>query len=138
VGFTVGGDEAFAEQDLHAFLGAVFAEGGGFVDEDFADVVGFVEEDYMVEEDFVMGGAAVAAQVFKELDGVAGLEEFVEEVEGQVYAQARRVDVAAVAHEDGLGFGGDQVTGFEEFVGGALGHMLEAIPLTERCREAVF
>ena len=38
VGFTVGGDEALAEEDFHALLGAVFAEGSGFVDEDFTQM----------------------------------------------------------------------------------------------------
>ena len=59
-----------------------------------------------MKEDFVMGGAAVAAQVFKQQDGIAGLEEFVEEIERQIHAQAGRVEIAAMANEDGRNFRG--------------------------------
>ena len=36
----VGGDEAFAEEDLHAADGALLDEAGGLGDEDLADVAG--------------------------------------------------------------------------------------------------
>jgi len=111
VGFAVGGDEAFAEQDLHALLSAVLAEGGSFVDKDFADVGRFVEQDDVVGEDFIVGSAAVAAHVFKEADGIAGLEEFVEEVEGEIEAQAGRIEIAAVADEDRRCSGGRRIEG---------------------------
>jgi hypothetical protein len=58
-----------------------------------------------------VGGAAVAAHVFKEADGIAGLEEFVEEVEGEIEAQAGRVEIAAVADEDWGCGGGRRIEG---------------------------
>jgi len=114
VGFAVGGDEAFAEQDFHALLGAVFPERGGFIDEDLANVGGLVEQNNVVKEDFVVGGAAVAAQVLKQQDGIARLEELVEEVEGQIEAQAGRVEVTAMADKGGHRL---QITGYRFQVG---------------------
>ena len=58
VGFAVGGDEAFAEQDLHALLGALFDEELRLVDEDFADVAGVVEQDDVLPEKAIVRGAA--------------------------------------------------------------------------------
>ena len=51
-----------------------------------------------------MSGATEAAQVFEEQDRVAGLEEFAEQVERQVHAQAGRVDIAAAVHKRRLPF----------------------------------
>jgi hypothetical protein len=58
-----------------------------------------------------VGSAAVAAHVLKEADGIAGLEEFVEEVEGEIEAQAGRVEIAAVADEDRRCGGGRRIEG---------------------------
>ena len=91
MGFSVGGDQPFAEQNLHALLRAVFAEGSGLVDEDFADVGGIIEQDHVVEENAVVCGAAESAQVLEEQDGIARLEEFAEEIKRQVHPQAGRI-----------------------------------------------
>ena len=107
VRLAIGGDKTFAEQDLHALLGAVFAERCGFVDEHFADVGRVVEQHYITKQDAVMGGTAVAAQVLEEQNRITGLEELVEEIERQIHAQAGWVNVAAAAHQPwSLGIGG--------------------------------
>ena len=55
---VVGGDEAFAEEDLEADDGALADEGGGLVDEDLVDEVGVVDEDDGGAEEAVVGDAA--------------------------------------------------------------------------------
>ena len=98
VGLSVGGDEPFAEQDLHALLGAIFAEARRLVDEHFADVRGFVEQNDIVQQDAIMRGAAVTAQVLKQPNRIARLEELVEKVKRQVHPQAGRIKIAPTAH----------------------------------------
>jgi hypothetical protein len=69
-----GGDEAFAEGELHALDGALLGEAGALGDEDFADIVGLVDEHDGGVEDAVAGHIAVGLpQVFKEEDGAAHL-----------------------------------------------------------------
>jgi hypothetical protein len=68
----VGGDEAFAEEDLHATDGALFDEGRGLIDEDLADVFGVVDEDDGCAHEAVVGDVAVGLQeMFEEEDGTA-------------------------------------------------------------------
>ncbi len=79
---VVGGDEAFAEQDLHAADGALFDEARGLVDEDLADVVGVVDEDDGGAEELVVGDVAVGfEEVLEEADGVAEFDPGLEGVE---------------------------------------------------------
>ena len=69
---VVGGDEAFAEKNLHAADGALFDEGGGLVDEDLADVLGVVNEDDGGAHEAVVGDVAVGLEeVLEEEDGAA-------------------------------------------------------------------
>ncbi len=111
VGLAVGGDEALAEQDLHALLRAVLAEGRGLVDEHFADVGRIVEKNDVAEEDAVMRGPAEAAQVLEQQNRIARLEELAEEVEGQIHAQAGRVEIAPAAHRLGQAIQSSRVAG---------------------------
>ena len=68
----VGGDEAFAEEELHAADGALFDEAGGLGDEDLADVVGVVDEDDGCVEEAIAGDVAVGLEeVLEEEDGAA-------------------------------------------------------------------
>ena len=61
------------------------------VDEHFTDVRRFVEENDVVQQDAVMRGAAIPAQVLKQPNRIAWLEELVEKVKRQVHPQAGRV-----------------------------------------------
>ena len=99
VRLSVRGDEPLAEQDFHALLGAVFAEGSSLVDQHFADVAWIVEQHHVSKEDAVMCGAAVASQVFEQQNRIARLKEFMEQVERQIHAQAGRVEITAAAHQ---------------------------------------
>ncbi len=84
-----GGDEAFAEEDLHAADGALFDEAVGVVDEDFSDVVGVVDEDDGRAHEAVVGDVAVGLEeVLEEADGVAEFDPGLEGVEGKRVAQA--------------------------------------------------
>ena len=84
-----GGDEAFAEQDLHAADGALLDEVLGVGDEDLLDVAGVVEEDDGCAHETVVGDVAVGLEeVFEEPDGVAELDPGPEHVEGQREAEA--------------------------------------------------
>ena len=78
----LGGDEAFAEEELHALDGALLGEGGDLGDEDLADVVGLVDEDDGGAEELVLGDVAVGAvEVLEEEDGAAELDPGFEGVE---------------------------------------------------------
>lgn len=84
---------------LHPLLGAILPERRSLVDEYFTDVGRIVEQDHIVHQDAVVGRAAELSQVFKQADRIAGFEEFVEEIEGQVHAQARRIAIASAAND---------------------------------------
>ncbi len=78
-----GGDEAFAEEDLHAADGALFAVAVGVVDEDVLDVAGVVDEDDGGAHEAVLGDVAVGfVEVLEEADGVAEFDPGAEGVEG--------------------------------------------------------
>jgi len=80
----VGGDEAFAEEDLHAADGALLDEGGGLGDEDLANVVGVVDEDDRRAHEAVVGDVAIGAEeVFEEEDGAAKFDPGLVGVEGE-------------------------------------------------------
>ncbi len=69
---VVGGDEAFAEQDLHAAEGSLADEAGGLGDEDLVDPVGVVDEDDGGAEEAVVGDVAEGfVEVLEEGDGFA-------------------------------------------------------------------
>lgn len=94
----VGGDEAFAEENLHAADGALLDEGGCLGDEDLANVIGFVdEEDGCTHEAVVGDGAVSAVEILEEPDGLTKLDPRFEGVEGQRVRQAGR-KVPVVAH----------------------------------------
>jgi hypothetical protein len=98
----VGGDEAFAEEDLHAADGALFDEGGGLGDEDLADLLGVVDEDDGGAHEAVLGDVAVGfEEVLEEEDGAAELDPGLEGVEGQREREAG--DLLDVAREGGGG-----------------------------------
>ena len=86
---VVGGDEAFAEQDLHAADGALLDEAGGLVDEDLADVFGVVDEDDGRAHEFVVGDVAVGfEEVLEEEDRAAEFDPGLEGVEGEGMLEA--------------------------------------------------
>ncbi len=88
---VVGGDEAFAEQDLHAAHGALLDEAGGLVDEDLADVLGVVDEDDGGAEEAIVSDVAVGAvEVLEEQDGAAEFDPGLEGVEGKRVLEAGR------------------------------------------------
>jgi hypothetical protein len=60
-----------------------------------------VEQDNVVQQDAVMRGSTVPAQVLKEPDRIARLEKFVEKVKRQVHSQAGRIEVPSPAHRLG-------------------------------------
>ena len=67
---VVGGDEAFAEKDLHAADGALLDEACGVADEDVLDIAGIVDEDDGGAHEAVLGDVAVGSEeVFEEKDG---------------------------------------------------------------------
>src|SRR6266851_791809 len=108
---VVGGDEAFAEEDLHAADGALLDEAGGLVDEDLADVVGIVDEDDGRAHEAVAGDVAVGPEeVLEEADGVAEFDPGLEGVEGKgVFQAGRHVPGACLGDRcplDGWGFEG--------------------------------
>ena len=81
---VVGGDEAFAEEDLHAADGALFDEAGGLGDEDLADVFGVVDEDDGGAEEAIVGDVAVGfEEVLEEEDWAAEFDPGFEGVEGK-------------------------------------------------------
>jgi hypothetical protein len=85
-----GGDEAFAEQDLHASNGALLDEVLGVGDEDLVDVAGVVEEDDGGAHETVVGDVAVVfEEIFEEADGMAELDPGAEHVEREREAEAR-------------------------------------------------
>ena len=86
---VVGGDEAFAEEDLHAADGALFDEAAGLGDEDLADVVGVVDEDDGGADEAVTGDVAVGLEeVLEEEDGAAEFDPGLEGVEGEGVLEA--------------------------------------------------
>src|SRR5579871_155038 len=88
---VVGGDEAFAEEDLHAADGALFDEGGGLSDEDFANVVGVVNEDDRRAHEAVVGDVAISAEkVLEEENGAAKFDPGLVGVEGEGALKAGR------------------------------------------------
>ncbi len=103
----VGGDEAFAEEDLHAADGALFDEAGGLVDENFTDVFGVVDEDDWGAQEAIVGDVAVGLkEVLEEADGVAEFDPGFEGVEGKGVFQAR-------GHAPFCGFRSGSGWGFE-------------------------
>lgn len=87
---VVGGDEPFAEEDLHAADGALLHEGRGLRDEDLLDEGGVVDEDDGRAHEAVVGDGAVGAmQVLEEADGLAEFDPRLVGVEGQREAKAR-------------------------------------------------
>jgi hypothetical protein len=81
---VVGGDEAFAEKDLHAADGALFDEAGGLGDEDLADVFRVVDEDDGGAEESVVGDVAVGfEEVLEEEDRASEFDPGLEGVEGK-------------------------------------------------------
>ncbi len=86
---VVGGDEAFAEEDLEADDGALADEGWGLVDEDLVDEVGVVDEDDGGAEEAVVGDAAEdLVEVLEEGDRLAEVDPLAAEVEGEGAAEA--------------------------------------------------
>ena len=91
---ALAGDEAFAEQDLHAALGALLDHLLRMVDQDFADEVGMVDEDDVLPAQLVVRDAAVGGgEVFEEQDGVRRLEEAAAEIEEQIERKAGRIAI---------------------------------------------
>ena len=72
-----------------------------FVDQHLADVFRIVQQNHVAEKDAVMRRPPVTAQVFEQQNRVARLEEFVEQVEGQVHPQTRRIYVAPAQNQHG-------------------------------------
>ena len=106
---VVGGDETFPQQNLQADYGALANEGGGLVDEDLVDEVGVVDEDDGGAEEAVVGDAAEdLMEVLEEGDGLAEVDPFAAEVEGESAAEAGGETVVAA------GVGGDGVVGAVE------------------------
>ena len=102
VDWVVGGDEALAEEDLHALEGALADEGRGLIDEDFADVLGVVDEDDVGVEELVLGDVAEGlVEVLEEQDGAADADPGLEGVGGERVFEA----------------GGDVVFGIRRWVG---------------------
>ncbi len=86
---VVGGDEAFAEEDLHATYGALFDVAVGVVDEDVLDVAGVVDEDDGGAHEAVLGDGAVGLEeVLEEENGAAEFDPAFEGVEGKWEAEA--------------------------------------------------
>jgi len=85
----VGGDEAFAEEDLHAADGALLDETGALIDEDLADVFGVVDEDDGGAHEAIVGDVAVGGvEVFEEEDGGTDFDPGFAGVEGEGVFQA--------------------------------------------------
>ena len=77
VGGVFGGDEAFAQQDLHAPDGALFLVAAGVVDQHLLDVDGVVDEDDGSAHEAVLGNVPVGfVQILEEANGVAELDPF--------------------------------------------------------------
>ena len=90
---VVGGDEAFAEEDLHALEGALADEAARLVDEDLVDPVGVVDEDDGGAEEAVVRDAPEdGVEVFEERDGLAEVDPAAAKVEGQRALQPRGAD----------------------------------------------
>ena len=71
----VGGDEAFAEQDLHARTVRSLTKRAAWLIEDLADVVGVVDEDDGRAHEAVVGDVAVGAvEVLEEAGWAAELD----------------------------------------------------------------
>jgi hypothetical protein len=88
---VIGGDEAFAEEDLQAADGALLDEAGGLIDEDLTDVFGVVDEDDGRAHEAVVGYVAVGAEeVFEEEDGASEFDPGPEGVEGERVLEAGR------------------------------------------------
>ncbi len=95
------GDEAFAEQDLHAPLRALLDHLLRMVDQNLADEVGVIDEDDVLPPKLVVCDAAVGGgEMLEEQDGVGWLEEAASQIEQQVQRESRRKAVAA-ALDDG-------------------------------------
>src|ERR1700736_1949285 len=85
----VGGDEAFAEEELHASDGALLHVAVGVVDEDALDVARVVDEDDGRAHEFVLSDVAVGLEeMLEEEDRGAELDPGLEGVEGKGEAQA--------------------------------------------------
>ena len=98
---ALAGDEAFAEQDLHAALRALLDHLLRMVDENLADEVGMIDEDDVLPAQLVVCDAAVGGgEVLEEKDGVGWLEEAASQIEEQVQRESGRKAVAA-ALDDG-------------------------------------
>ncbi len=83
------GDEAFAEEDLHAADGALLDEVLGVGDEDLLDVVGVVEEDDGGAHEAIVGDPAVGfEEVFEEADGMTEFDPGAKHVKRQREAEA--------------------------------------------------
>ena len=88
---VVGGDEAFAEQNLHAAERALFDEAAGLVDQDFVDPLRVVDEDdERAHEAVVRDGSEACVQVFEERNGFAEVYPASAEVVMQRALQAGR------------------------------------------------
>src|ERR1700694_3587950 len=86
---VVGGDEAFAEEDLHASDGALLHVAMGVVDEDVLDVARVVDEDDGSAHEFVLGDVAVGPEeMLEEEDRGAELDPGLEGVEGKGETQS--------------------------------------------------
>ncbi len=95
-----GGDEAVAEEDLHAPHGALFHERTRLCDKDLANVFGVVDEDNGRAHEAVVGDVAVGlVEVLEEQDGAAELDPRLEGIEGKRARQAGRESVLGRDHD---------------------------------------
>src|SRR6266478_6214006 len=84
-----GGDEALAEEDLHAADGTLLDEVCSVGDEDLLDVAGVVEEDDGGAHETVVGDVTVGfEEIFEEADGMAELDPGPEHIERKREAEA--------------------------------------------------
>jgi len=94
---ALAGDEAFAQQDLHAALGALFDEGGGLGDQDLADQLWIIDENDVVGAELVMRNNTVLTdQVLKQQDRVPRAEKAAEQIQRQVALKSRRKSIVCL------------------------------------------
>ena len=125
---VVGGDEAFAEQDLHALEGALADEASGLGDEDLVDPVGVVHKNNGGAHEAVVGDRAEGVvEVLEEWDGFAEADPLAAGVVGEGSLEAGGETPLA----DGAG-GGVVVFLFEVAHGVLSGRKARAEALTQR------
>src|SRR5664279_1818428 len=95
VDLTIAGDQAVAQQDLHASLSTLLDEVLRLIDQDFSNELRLVNKDDVVVAKTVVGNASVGGhKMFEEADGIAGTKEAPSNVIRETEPEARRISIA--------------------------------------------